>query len=527
MSNELQPILIAGEWRDSVGVGSFHAINPKTRESLPEGFPVSPWTEVEEVINAAAEAFEQLLEVSPEVIAKFLENYADRIEARGDELTERAHTETALPAEPRLRSVELPRTSNQLRQAATAARERSWAIPTIDTVNDIRSLCRAIGPVCVFGPNNFPFAFNSVAGGDFAAAIAAGNPVIAKAHTSHPATSRILAEEASAAVSESGLPAGTIQMIYRTSHADGARLVSHPLIGATGYTGSRRAGLALKEAADEAGVPIYLELSSINPVVLLPGALDGDSDRVVDDFVTSVLMGTGQFCTNPGLVVLFDDDSSASFIEKVKVRFEEAPPGTLLSEGVENSLRSGIQALQDAGAEKITDEREGGEGYCVANTLLRVDAKQFLQNSIALQEEAFGNSSLLVVVSDRGQMRDILHSLEGNLTGCIYSDSGGGDDAIYAEIEPILRRKVGRILNDKMPTGVAVSPAMNHGGPYPATGHPGFTSVGIPASLLRFSVLQSYDNVRQDRLPQELADKNPTGKTWRLVDGNWTQGDVP
>ncbi len=249
------------------------------------------------------------------------------------------------PSSPRLKDVELPRTVNQLRQAAAAARDGSWVQATIDTKANIRSMYGPIGPVAVFGPNNFPFAFNGAAGGDFAAAVAAGNPVIAKGHSSHPGTSRLLAEEAHAAAKETDMPAGFVQLIYRTGHADGEKLVSHPLIGAVGYTGSRRAGLKLKTAADRAGKPIYLELSSINPVFILPGALDERLDDLAQEFSTSCLMGTGQFCTNPGVVVLPGGATSETFVNAVAKRFREAPAGTMLGEGVRKSLASGIATL--------------------------------------------------------------------------------------------------------------------------------------------------------------------------------------
>jgi NADP-dependent aldehyde dehydrogenase len=400
-------------------------------------------------------------------------------------------------------------------------------MPTIDTKQNIRSIFAPIGPVCVFGPNNFPLAFNSASGGDFAAAIAAGNPVIAKANTSHPGTSRLLAEAAFAAVQETELPAATVQLLYRTSHADGERLVSDPRVGATGYTGSRSAGLTLKRAADAAGKPIYLELSSVNPVVILPGAIQERGNDLVGQFCTSCLAGTGQFCTNPGLVILLAGKTSDGFIDRLKLAFQEAPIGTLLSKGVEQALTRGVAELTAAGAEVlIGGKSRGGTGYSHENTLLRVSGAQFLRNPEALQTEAFGNASLLVVVENLGEAAAVIDHLEGNLTGCFYTSTQGVDDEAYQLLEPRLRRKVGRLLNDKMPTGVAVSPAMNHGGPYPATGHPGFTAVGIPASLHRFAVLQCYDGVRSDRLPAALRDKNPNGQMWRFIDGQWTRGDA-
>ena len=525
MSNSTEPVLIGGTWRASVAADFFQPLNPASREELPHRFPVSPWDEVEEAVLAAWEAFQQLRGVSPDAISQFLESYAARIDARREELVASAVAETGLPAEPRLNAIELPRTTDQLRQAAGAARERSWSSPTIDTQNNIRSMLRGLGPVCVFGPNNFPFAFNSVAGGDFAAAVAAGNPVIAKANSSHPRTSQLLAEEARMAAGESGMPSAMVQLIYRTSHDDGARMVAHPRVGATAYTGSRRAGLFLKGAADKPGNPIYLELSSVNPVVMLPAALRERSDDLLDEYVGSVLMGAGQFCTNPGILFLLGGARTDAFIEEAGKRFQATVGGTLLSEGVERSLEAGIGHLREAGAEVVATGQRG-TGCSVGNTLLRATGGQFLNNPSGFQEEAFGNAGLIVVADDEEQLKNSLELLEGNLTGCIYSHYGGNDDALYAEIESILRHRVGRLLNDKMPTGVAVSPAMNHGGPYPSTGHSGFTAVGIPGSMRRFGALQCYDNVREKRLPEELKNRNPTGVTWRSIDGEWTQGDV-
>ena len=324
------------------------------------------------------------------------------------------------------------------------------------------------------------------------------------------------------------MPSGFVQLIYRTTHEDGARLVAHPLMGGCGYTGGRGAGLVLKEAADRAGKPIYLELSSINPVVILPGALEERSDDIVGEFVGSCLMGTGQFCTNPGLVVMLAGDATEKFIADVTAKFESSPVGTLLGGGVEHSLAEGIIKLQAAGAELLTGgEAGGGTGYCVRNTLLRTTGADFLANAEKMQTEAFGNSSLMVVAESEAQLKQIIRDLEGNLTGCVYSHTQGKDDAVYNHVAPLLRQKVGRLLNDKMPTGVAVSPAMNHGGPFPATGHATFTSVGIPASIHRFAMLHCYDAVRPNRLPDVLKNENPIENCWRSIDGRWTTDSIP
>ncbi|MCP4811976.1 MAG: aldehyde dehydrogenase family protein, partial [Planctomycetaceae bacterium] len=318
-----------------------------------------------------------------------------------------------------------------------------------------------------------------------------------------------------------------VQLIYRMPHADGERLVADARVGATGYTGSQHAGLALKAAADANGKPIYLELSSVNPIVMLPGSLEERGEALADEFTGSCLMGTGQFCTNPGLVILLKGETTDRFVEMVTQRFQEAPVGTLLSRGVQSSLQDNLGTLVAAGAQLLVGNTPAEEGRCCfSNTLLQITGDQFVAAPEVMQTEAFGNASLLLIADSVQQVCDTIDQLDGNLTGCIYSHSEGSDDAAYDQIAPRLRQRVGRLLNDKMPTGVAVSSAMNHGGPYPATGHPGFTAVGIPASLVRFSMLQSYDNVRAHRLPTILQDANPTGKTWRLIDEQWSADDV-
>ncbi len=283
----LQPVLIAGEWRIAQSAGSFHAVNPATGEPLPGEYPVSSWNDCDSALSAATDAAAAQRRTAPDQIARFLEQFADRLDARKAELVEQAHLETALPVSPRLADVELPRTTGQLRQAAAAARDGSWALPTVDTKLNIRSILAPIGPVAVFGPNNFPFAFNGAAGGDFAAAIAAGNPVIAKGHPLHPGTTRMIAQQALEAVLETGLHPATVQLLYRIPRDVGSRLVSDRRIGATAFTGSRSGGMALKTAADKVGKPIYLEMSSINPVLVLPGALTERGAKVAEEFAGS------------------------------------------------------------------------------------------------------------------------------------------------------------------------------------------------------------------------------------------------
>ncbi|MGC4004486.1 MAG: aldehyde dehydrogenase family protein [Pirellulales bacterium] len=283
------------------------------------------------------------------ILTDFLEDYAARIEAAADALCEVAHRETGLPITPRLHDVELPRTVNQLRQAAAAAKSGSWAQPTIDLAANIRSCLGPIGPVWVFGPNNFPFAYNGIAGGDFASAIAAGNPVIAKANPGHPGTTR--------AARRLGVRRGADRRPTGRNGADDlrhglrrrrARVIRDPRTAGIGFTGGRQGGLALKKVADESGKPIYLELSSINPVVFLPGALQERGDKLVEDYVGSCTAGAGQFCTNPGLVVLLSGSESEVFVQGVVNRFKALTPGTLLSKRVQDGLTTAVKTLTDA-----------------------------------------------------------------------------------------------------------------------------------------------------------------------------------
>jgi NADP-dependent aldehyde dehydrogenase len=501
-------VWIGGEWRESDAEGVFEPENPATGEKLGREFPVSRWNDCDRALTAAQAAARELEHIPAEKIAAFLEKYAAELEANADAIVQAAHEETALPISPRLKDVELPRTTDQLRQAAAAARQGTWRRITIDRAKKLYSCMVPIGPVVVFGPNNFPFAFNGVSGGDFAAAIAAGNPVIAKAHPLHAYTSQLMAEAAAKGLEGSGLPPATVQMIYKVNHEAGERLVSDPRVGATGFTGSKGAGLKLKHAADAAGKPIYLEMSSLNPVVFLPEGLNENAQKWAKELADSCTAGSGQFCTRPNLAFLIAGDATEAFLRELAAAFEGREPHALLSSSTRAQLHESIQALKAAGAAIVTGGRDlPGNGYRYASTLLRVSGKAFLSAPQDLQREAFGNEVMVVVAANQDELLNALDCLEGNLTGCFYSSASGADDALYARLAPVLRRKVGRLLDDKMPTGVAVSPAMNHGGPYPATGHPGFTAVGIPASIARFTALQCYDNVREERLPAFLREK--------------------
>lgn len=516
-------ILLGGAWVDSEAVGRFSAHDPSTGTALGDVYPVSSEADVETALAHAEEAVRSLRETTDDDRAHFLRRYGQALEARRGELVDIAHLETALPKTPRLEG-ELSRTIDQLDQAAEAVVEGSWARPVIDTTTNIRSMLAPLEkPVVVFGPNNFPFAFNGVSGGDFAAAIAAGNPVIVKGHPAHPTTTRLLGEAALESTEATSMPDGLVQLLYHVEPQVGLELVSNRRVGAVGFTGSQRGGLALKRAADGAGVPIYLEMGSINPVFLLDDALATRGPVIAEEFFASCTLGAGQYCTNPGMVVVPDGAAGEAFARDASSMFAAAPEGVLL--GPADAVSDGVAALQRAGAEVLAvGPGAGAEGFRYPNTLLTISAKDYLADPVTLQREVFGPVSLLVRSAGVDEMVAVAASLEGNLTGGIYADEG--DESAYDAIASELRPRVGRLLNDKMPTGVAVVASMNHGGPYPATGHPGFTSVGLPTSISRFAALHSYDNVPEHRLPAPLRNPNPSGVMWRYVDGEWTRGDI-
>ncbi|MCP2619976.1 aldehyde dehydrogenase (NADP(+)) [Candidatus Aminicenantes bacterium AC-334-K16] len=524
----LQPVFIAGKWRTSHYLDTFQATNPRTGEKLPDLFPVSSWEELKEALDHAYQAVPLLASLPPEAIADFLETMASKIEAKKEIITSAAALETGLPQQPRLLEVELPRTIDQLRQTATAVRERSWCQATIDTQRNIRAKYGPLGGVViVIGPNNFPLAFNAVSGGDFAAALAAGNPVLAKAHPLHPKTSQLLAQAMAVALEESQLPPPAIQFIYHFRPEDGFKAISHPATAAVAFTGSRTTGLAIKEVAEKSGKLAYLEMSSINPVFLLPRALQERGARIAEEFSSSCLLGNGQFCTNPGFIVLTEGPGKEEFLQRAVDLFQNQDPGCLLGQQIQFNLEKTIQKIIKEGAILLCGGQHlPGPGYRFEPTLLQLESQLYLQKPAVFQTEMFGPVSLLVICQNQEEMLQIATSLEGNLTASLYTHSQGEDDAFYRQLEPLLRLKAGRLLNDKMPTGVAVSPAMMHGGPYPATGHPGFTSVGIPGAILRFAARHGYDNVPQDRLPPELQDENPTGRMWRFIDSRWTQASI-
>ena len=499
----MNDILVGGKWRPANASGTISAVDPRNGETIEGDFPISNWDDCAEAIEAASQIVPALEAASPAQIALFLRSYADNLDANSEAICQAAEMESGLPMPTRLQKIEMPRATRQLRLAADAAKSESWRAPIVDAKINLASCRGPIGPVFLIGPNNFPLAFNAIAGGDFAAAIAAGNPVIAKGHPSHPLTTKLMAEQALKALATADLPLATVQMLYHMSPEDGFRMVKSPSIAAVGFTGSRAAGVALKAAADECGKPIYLEMSSVNPVFFLPSLFDRrTTGDVVSELSGSCLMAAGQFCTCPNLFVLIDDEQGRKVIEGVKEQFEQQAPGVLLSKAVLGGLKSTAAMIQKEGADLLTGGKPSDEaGIRFQNTLFKLTGDQFLANSAVMQTEGFGPLSLGVLAKDMGQFYEIAENIEGSLTGCVY---GSASDPAAGELVSRLRRRVGRVIQNKMPTGVAVSPAMNHGGPFPASGHPGFTAVGLPTSIGRFTKLDCYDNMEDALKPDCL-----------------------
>lgn len=490
------PVLVAGRWRPSVDpVGTLTAFDPKTGDPLPGAYPVSSRSELAELAQAGREAAEELEATPTAQRARFFALYASAIDRDREALAAVAHQETALPVSPRLVEVEIPRTTRQLRMAAEVLRDDAWRGRVVDAAAGLRSEYYPLGaPVLVVGPNNFPFAFNAVSGGDFAAALAAGNPVIAKAHPGHPETSRRLAVLCADCAAETGLPGGTVQMFYHCTPEDGLSLVREGTLGAVAFTGSREAGLRLKAAADAAGVLFYGELSAANPVFMLPGALEERSADLARELFASVTLGCGQFCTRPAVVVVPAGERAARFLEALRAHVDASASQVLLGASVRDRFLASCAALVAAGARQTaTGRRTADRGFAVEAALFETDAPHFLNAPAACQQEAFGPMTLVVTARDDAEMLAVARALEGTLAASVYVTPA--DAALYRRLRPLLVRRCGRFVVNRMPTGVTVSPAMHHGGPWPATTHPGFTSVGLPRAMQRFLALKCFDGV--------------------------------
>jgi len=498
-------VLVGGEWRaPNAPDGSFHAFDPETGAALPPEFPVSRWEELDGMVRAGLRAAEALESVPAAARSRFFEQYAAAIERHAADLAATAHAETALPAAPRLLDVEIPRTVRQLRMAAAVVAGDLWRHREIDTAAGLMSEYRSLGgPVLVIGPNNFPFAFNAISGGDFAAALAAGNPVIAKGHPGHPETTRRLAELCAEAARDAGLPAAAVQLFYHCLPDTGLRLAGHAGLAAVAFTGSRAAGLSLKAAADAAGTPFYGEMSASNPVFLLPSAVAARAADLARELFGSFTLGCGQFCTKPALAVLVGDDAGRQMLGELMALVSASASVVLLGAGVRDAFHRGIAGALEAGARRLARGRvTRTAGFAAEPELLEVDAETFLRAPAAFQIEAFGPTTLIVSAGDEGELLAVARGIEGTLAASVYVASGTSDEAIYRRLAPVLVRRSGRFMTNKMPTGVAVSPAMNHGGPFPATTHPGFTAVGMPRSLLRFAALKCFDSVEERMIPE-------------------------
>ncbi|MFM8890989.1 MAG: aldehyde dehydrogenase family protein, partial [Planctomycetia bacterium] len=409
-------------------------------------------------------------------------------------------------------------------QAAAAAREGTWRMAMIDAARNIRSAAFGLGPVFVLPPANFPLAYGAVTGGDFAAAIAAGNPVIAKAHPGHPGVSRLAAEEAVLALEETGLPTATVQLVHGLSNADGERLVAEPRVGATGFTGGQEAGKRLFTAAAAAGRVIWVEMGSLNPVVLLPGALAERADEISGELTTSVTGSAGQFCTKPGLVLLLDDPAGQAFVTATTARFQGMGAQVLLGPLGRERLVTAIGRLRKAGARLLAGTEEG-QGPCGhVPTLLEVTAAELGVHPEGLLVEAFGNATLLVRCGSIEELERAVHHVGGSLGASIYAARSGADDVLFGRVAGLLEQRAGRIIENRMPTGLAVTPPMQHGGPWPSAGPPFFSAVGLPWSILRFARRICFDGWSQPRLPECVRDAPPAGNPWRYVDQAWTRG---
>ena len=492
--------LIAGEWL--TGEGTFQS---SPAHGTAHDFSTGTVDLVNRACEAAEDAFAAYAATSREDRARFLEAIADGIEARAEAITAIGTAETGLP-EARLQG-ERGRTTGQLRLFADHIRKGDYLDRRVDTAlpdrqplprPDLRLMQRPIGPVAVFGASNFPLAF-STAGGDTASALAAGCPVVVKGHPAHPGTGEIVAEAIHAAIQSTGMPAGVFSFIHGDSHAVGAALVQHPLIKAVGFTGSLRGGRALFDlcAARPEPIPFFGELGSINPGFVLPQALASRGAKLAEGWAGSLTMGAGQFCTNPGLIVMPKGVLADAFAKAAGDALSKVGPQVMLSDGIAEAYRTG--ANRAAGVATPVFEAQA-EGRNALPSIYKTSAEEFLRDH-TLAEEVFGPLGVIVTVSGEDQMLDVAEAMEGQLTATLHLDDGDMDMA--RRLMPVLERKAGRILANGWPTGVEVADAMVHGGPYPATTNFGATSVGTMA-IRRFLRPVSYQNIPEALLPEDL-----------------------
>ncbi|MFT7776072.1 aldehyde dehydrogenase (NADP(+)) [Roseateles sp.] len=527
MSNTIQGLaLINGQPVRGNG-RAFQAFDPSRNEAIGPDFNAVDIAQVEQACALAGAAFDGFRATSDHERADFLEQIAAQILALGDELIVRAMAETGLPRA-RLEG-ERGRTMNQLKLFAELLREGSWQDARIDTAlpqrtpprPDLRLRYVGVGPVAVFGASNFPLAF-SVAGGDTAAALAAGCPVVVKAHSAHPGTSELVGRAVVEAVKVSKLPAGVFALLTGSGHGIGDTLVRHPAIQAVGFTGSRSGGTALMAtaAARPQPIPVYAEMSSINPVILLPRALSQRGADIATGFAASLTMGVGQFCTNPGLVLGIAGADFDRFAAAAAEALKPVPAATMLTPGIASAYQRGEDQL--AAQAQVDALVRGQSGGCLgAPSLFKTTGAAFLANH-AMSAEIFGPASLLVACRDLAELLAVIEGLEGQLTATLQlQDDDEADLAAARTLLPALERKVGRILANGYPTGVEVSTAMVHGGPFPATSDGRSSSVGT-AAIQRFLRPVSYQNLPRALLPAVLREPNERG-VWRRRDGALTR----
>jgi NADP-dependent aldehyde dehydrogenase len=506
--------------------GSVRAFDPTRQAQIEPEFGLATEADVLAACELAEQAFDRYRATSLEQRAKFLETIAENILALGSALTERASAESGLPLA-RLEG-ERGRTVNQLRLFAKVVRDGNFLGATLDSAlpgrtpprQDLRLAKVPLGPVAVFGASNFPLAF-SVAGGDTASALAAGCPVVVKAHSAHLGTSELVGKAVQQAVIDCDLPEGVFSMLIGEGRLVGQKLVDHPAIKAVGFTGSRQGGLSLIRTAGarKEPIPVYAEMSSINPVFMLPGALATKGAALAQGFVDSLTLGVGQFCTNPGMVIGLAGAQFDAFRDAAAAALQAKGAGTMLTAGIHKAYLEGVERRSGvAGVGLVAQGSDQGTGCAAQASLYQCDAATYLA-SPALEDEIFGPSSLLIACRDEAEMLAVARHLEGQLTATVHAT--GDDRALAAALLPTLERKAGRILFNGFPTGVEVSHAMVHGGPFPATSDSRTTSVGATA-IERFLRPVCYQDVPSYLLPEALRDDNPLHLA-RMVDGQLKQ----
>lgn len=522
--------LIAGEWQRA-NAPTFGSVAPRSRTQGALIFAEAAETEIHAAVAAAADAFAQTRLYPAAKRALFLETAAAEIEALGDELLQVCDHETGLGL-PRL-AAERGRTCYQLRAFADHIREGSYVQAIIDTAQpdrqptprpDIRRMLIPIGVVAVFAPNNFPLAFGA-AGGDTASAFAAGCPVIVKGHPSHPATSELVARAIQRAIEQCQFPKGFFSLVQGASIAVGQTLIQQAQVAAVGFTGSLRGGRAIFDAAAARPkpIPVYAEMGSINPMVILPDAIATRGEALARDIAGSVTLGSGQFCTNPGLILLLDSPAARHLMQTTADAMQAQAPGILLNASVEKNLAAQVAHTRSKdGVTLLTGgDVVAGQGFCYANTVLQTSAAAFLADP-ALQEEHFGPVTLFVLCDSVAQMKTVLQALPGQLTATVHASAAEQD--LAAQMLDALRDISGRLIFNGVPTGVEVVHAMQHGGPYPATTMLHATSVGMTA-IQRWLRPVAYQNMPDALLPDALKNANPL-QIWRIINNETTRAAI-